>query len=500
MYTRCGKYEVHFRSDGENVLALRIQRIAAKCTSGARHYASLTSDDVEQITTRAGVRKSFSTFSQMVYHALIGKSSCLSFSVETNADLSKRIGEGSEAFDVHLEKMDRQSSSSSSSPKIADDNCERLYLTVEYNVDFTSAVFSIPLLAGEPTPWVQERVEPVHSPIVATTIEPSPVDSKRVEPSEGKRVAGLTQKKFPPQSPRSDRQHLAEALQLIQALNSENAVLKKENAMLARLTREKMKEMRRLCESLEEGAIAMAEVKQLREKVVNLRMAAEKAEERAMTAQSKLQRYISASGASNAAGRTLPYSERKPSSTRGSRSPLSTRDNNRVGTGKKRVATRFDTPPPHMNIFDPEVRRHSDAGGPQEAFHPTEKSATSLLYRSHRDEKVGGKNTGPRYRSRLSTPEGESGSRGRYSRDQYKELHPNYALNASEGRRNGLLSDSGELKNRRRANSASSSRCSSRSHERLYHTPTAASREREKQQRMGWASRSGELPGRLSFR
>lgn len=382
----------HFRSDGVSEFLVHVRDLRLACLSKndddcenrknseaidqvVAYAVSLTPDDVHRITTHAGVTKKFSIFAEMTYDALIGKSSSLTYHVETQDELEKRIQEDVRArvsdrpslpfslLNSSLVSVQKQPSATAAvdgKNKIEFSRCSgdafqhetssSLFLTIDYDVNFTRGIFPLPLkrvpwaviascfplsraktnlyvpLHGEDGKRMTEGV--VCSPANEQSHQESYRGSSGDKRGEKKRKTWMTPTTagtdslassthfflptssgrsstdtlvFPSADPSStsphgsrnyspvDRQHLAEALKLIDVLHKENAALKKENTMLARLSKDKMREIRELCQTLEEGAAAIAEVNRLRGKNVQLRVEIEEAKENAMRASKELE-------------------------------------------------------------------------------------------------------------------------------------------------------------------------------------------------------------------
>lgn len=403
------------------------------------YAASLTAEDVEHITWSAGVRKSFSAFTEMTHQALLGRSPCLRFFVESQTEMKKRID--TEVLQRH--KGVRQTSEEEGPHKIESEmglhtSCasdSTMYLTIDYDVDFTRAIFPLPLRRVSATCSRTERQQQTEKD---STHQPNAEETS---------------------SELSDRQHLSDALQLIEVLHRENATLKKENTVLANLSRDKMKEMKELCRSLEDGAVAMAEVKKLKEKNVYLRMELETALEKLSTTTETLERLRRESGS----GPTRRESSRvyrdrsgtkqtTPSSRRSS--PLHTRSVNRTeekGGGRRRG--RFDTPPttrpPSLSRLN---QRRDDV-------------LSSSTY----------ERGGTRQVSRRAIPADADEDTISLGRWDGKERRP---MNRTEGTQRPTSRRGTPTVSNYRLDSPTSSRCSSRSHERLYRQSTVSSRER----------------------
>lgn len=674
VFTECGKYVVHFQSDGAIEFFLHVRDLCTassemndhkeniSTTSGQTlplplaYSASLTPEDVQAVTTRAGVCKTFAVFADMTYHALCRKSRCLTFHIETQKELERRIQEdarmGSAGYSGHSSSLPAASSSRTVSVKELptcadfidaqrnpsksgnyqeDARCEptSLFLTVDYSVDFTRGIFPLPLRR---VPWVdvasffstsrttsqpsasnyqsgfpsssersskaekdrshqrlekkcgathkgeKKKKESVGSPSVKGNGDPllthslfssrSEVGSHAVPvhsiSDEGSGLSPVPKNHLP-----VDRQHLAEALKLIDVLHKENATLKKENAMLARLSKEKMKEIRELCTSLEEGAVAIAEAKRLKNKNVQLRVEVEEAKEKAMKAFTELEalqrKCITLPSRTGHWNRTRGGSGRESSGNIeliGRRALCSSvhREEVRGGqderSGRRRVLSagslkesedarwhsrrrvwsiesfrgvesvrrsRLDTPTRPLSTGKPPRPSKTLPSRQEASGRPTGPSSTRH-YDRHRldtpptrrcdserktEKKKKPNESGGSARHDLSARLGSSKDSwrmgktevGYHSRKEisksssYSAISPHHCLSSPGDQRtlpsfNAVHPSSGgrlqykEGERSRRGNSStSSSRCSSRSHERLFQMPTAASRERVLQQR-----------------
>eukprot|EP00796_Vickermania_ingenoplastis_P005263 gene5263-3771_t len=326
VYTPCGSFAVHFRSDGESTFLLHVRSCVMESTardSAPPHSsadgdaaqlfsASLTPEAVEQITSAAGLRKNFRTFAEMTYNALIGSSTCLRFFVESPEALQRRIHEDVAQREAQRRDIETSSSPPAPAPALAavpalskpSAGDSDMLLTVDYDVDFTRAIFPLPLTKA---PRSEGRSEGLRMEVRASVAH-SPAEDREVVPARVDR----TQHQL-------DRQHLAEALRLIQVLNGENATLKKENRMLAHLTREKMAEMQQLCKAFEEGAAAIAEN-------IRLRMELQKAKEHVEEVEAAMSRLRRQTAVPCGSSRHISPSSRR------SRAPLESRDVNLLPT------------------------------------------------------------------------------------------------------------------------------------------------------------------------
>lgn len=254
VYSHCGNYAVHFRSDGAAEFLLHVRDTPRNQEASRCYSASLTPDGVDAITSGAGVRKSFSTFAEMTYHALIGsRSPSLTFYVETQQELASRIRKDIE---------ERGGEEQTPPYPIEEPDASQLFLTIDYDVDFTRAIFPLPLsrivLAGDGEEAPPQRVH--------TRLLPTQFQSGNAKP--------------PSSSPQLEKQ-LSEAVKLIQMLNKENTELKGDNAALLLLNRDQLREMQKECKRLADDSCSVVEVNRLKEKNVRLRMELVKSKEEA---------------------------------------------------------------------------------------------------------------------------------------------------------------------------------------------------------------------------
>lgn len=380
VYTPCGRYIVHFKSNAQqqrlwldvcpNNLRPRPLHSApsssAPCSNattpgilwGACPHsplssapsslpapplhlvASLDEADVVALTASAGVRKNFANFSRMLYDALIGRSTCVHFYVETVAEMKERIQR-----DVRLQQQQQgrsSSSAASSSPAsqpalgekkvagnnrvnlrlpaaittgdatsgaaaainhakkngsnssgdengnesparvcaavgdtvieldadIADEVLEQRFLTVDYDVDFTRAIFPIPLTEAAATAAASGEV--VHG--AATLCAAS--GKSAASDAEAEEVA----------------RELRSTLERVTSLEAENARLRRENAALVQLSKQKMQEMQRLCDDFEQRVRDAAEADKLRATNASLRAQLQEAIEERQTVLRTLER------------------------------------------------------------------------------------------------------------------------------------------------------------------------------------------------------------------
>ncbi|KAK7199098.1 hypothetical protein NESM_000878800 [Novymonas esmeraldas] len=478
--------------------------------------ATLSDKDVVALTTSAGVRKTFSTFAQMLYDALIGRSASVRFYVETVAEMKERIQRDVQqqqhqqqppppTVPLSTEKLNhgcrvRRESDAAVPGRVCarvgdtvielDDDVaaevlEQHFLTLDYDVDFTRAIFPIPLLSavgegrgggttGEPTP----------PPAAAATRAPMPAASASAE------------------------QELRRAREVAARLEVENARLRRENDALVQLSRQKMHEMQRLCEDFQHQVQLSADAEWLRAKNKDLRVQLQEALESQQTILRTLEReraqrrLLSSSPATGGSGRRgeNPYLRslsrdadrgsrgaalRRPSvsstASRGSgrrggrplRSPTPPPTGSRgsralhtpsaSATTRHRLSTRFDTPPSAATArHSAEVARQrsrscsnggSGGGGDSPAPHG----------------RTGGRLDGGRKPPRRGSSGSSCGSAAYGSR----------ASSAHSGTRRGpswWANDARDHASPCGSATASSSRCSSAHHERLYHAATASSR------------------------
>ncbi|KAG5492607.1 hypothetical protein JKF63_01186 [Porcisia hertigi] len=367
VYSPCGRYVIRFSSDaaqpllrltvtenskrpikGESVaaddsnscktLATPSAATAPLTSSSALHplrlVASLTETDVLALTTSAGVRKSFSNFSQMLYDALIGRSPCVHFFVETVAEMKERIQQdvqrqvtstkiapGAEArppcgkhagdLQVSLSALDPLTVSGANmrtntgkgrvctavgdtvielDEDVASEVLEQRFFTLDYDVDFTRAIFPIPLLSGVADGASAEAASVATCAWKDTTdTSPATLTEATSEPFVG-RSSLSTAAPIPASEAELLRNELLLARDRLSRLGSENARLRRENEALVRLSRQKMHEMQRLCGDFQHQVQLAADAERLRAKNTELRAQLQEALENQQKTQRSLDR------------------------------------------------------------------------------------------------------------------------------------------------------------------------------------------------------------------
>ncbi|CAG9582545.1 conserved hypothetical protein [Leishmania major strain Friedlin] len=593
VYSPCGRYVVRFASDAEQqLLRLTVTGNTSRPSKGdasaadgsgcvktlvaaaaepltsssalhpLRLVASLTETDVLALTTSAGVRKSFAKFAQMLYDALIGRSPCVHFFVETVAEMKERIqrdvqrqatpsrtARGAEArppsrrrageLDIDSAALASLAVTLNDVTANADKGCvrtavgdtvieldediasevlEQRFLTLDYDVDFTRAIFPIPLHTGGSEGASSEGAGGVLRARTGTaSASPANLAEATLEPF-------VVSTSLPAAAAEADtlRHDLLRARSRLAQLESENAKLRRENEALVQLSRHKMNEMQRLCEDFQQQVQLAADAEKLRARNKELRVQLQEALESQRTARRTLERgrsqrrfsqpastvtggggsaYLSASGqrrsenpylrslsresddgyagvssrpphgrqrsagsaASRASatlrGRMLASPALPPAALRGSHvqcAPSSSSTN-------WRRSTRFDTPPPPP-------------------LDPAASTATAFLQRRSRSHRGDGSS---------STRDGDGDSPAPYGRTGgrlEKVRKPQRRGSSGSGSHGSRASSTRSLPRRGRSlwgdssahaspcGSVASSRCSSASHERLYRTATASSR------------------------
>ncbi|KAG5467309.1 hypothetical protein CUR178_00951 [Leishmania enriettii] len=364
VYSPCGRYVVRFASDAEQQLLrltitgnasglLKSDVPAAESSCGKtvaaaengsltsssalhplRLAASLTEADVLALTTSAGVRKSFASFAQMLYDALIGRSSCVHFFVETVAEMKERIQRDvqrqeppsrvAQCTEVRPSRqrcpgeLDIDSAALAPVPMpgdgsvtntgkgrvrtvvgdtvieldedIASEVLEQRFLTLDYDVDFTRAIFPIPLLAGGAEGAPEEAAGgAMRARTVTASAFPAELPEASIEPFV---VSSTLSTAASAPTPEADalRQELLCARARLAQLASENAKLRRENEALVQLSRQKMHEMQRLCEDFQHQVQLAADAEKLRAKNKELRVQLQEALESQQAVQRTLER------------------------------------------------------------------------------------------------------------------------------------------------------------------------------------------------------------------
>lgn len=279
MFSPCGRYRVHFVTNGESELCVDVLRhdIPHAPQQQPHFVAVLHEPQILELTTAAGVRKTFKGFSEMMFNALIGRASCVRFFVESCAEMKQRI-----AADVRRRQQQRhgvQAAGANASGEEADETINlsvgsdlaeemtvQRFLTIDYDVDFTRAVFPILL-------------EP--SAAAVSTLKPGRcVDN---------RGASCTSARLNDAHSSTAGGEPVEAAETIEALTRENARLQEENKVLIQLSKERMLEMQQLCEDFESRVLAGTEVERLRAKNAELRVRLQEAEEARAAAERSLE-------------------------------------------------------------------------------------------------------------------------------------------------------------------------------------------------------------------
>lgn len=561
--------------------------------------ASLDEADIVTLTASAGVRKNFASFSKMLYDALIGRSACVHFYVETVAEMKERIER-----DVHQHRGASPSSSpapsrgfrdrgigsncgAGASPAasstldhasigeaaaithagsgvgkseenqrgsaqraregparvcaavgdtvieldedVADEVLEQRFLTLDYDVDFTRAIFPIPL--SESTARVEscgDSAATVASVAAATSAAPSSINAT-TQSDAAARAA----------------QELQKALARVATLEGENAKLQRENAALVMLSKQKMHEMQRLCDDFQQRVRGAAEAEALRAKNAELRVQLQEAIEDTQTAlrtleqersqrrllgtpipvrsgsnSNRVQRPGLASRRSLSGDRGNPYprslshdshrggeqggrTRQQPHSRRGSLgshdarldrngqpllSPTPTPTSRRRAAHHtaaasqssssphpRRVPTRFDTPPgPSTHNVARSSRRSPGYGSVSNG----RLSRASSTHSNTASNSGGGDSPAPRDRTGGRQADVAKPRRSRGSADGPSRSRASSSSTSSVPRRGpSLWADASDHPSPR--GSVASSRCSSASHERLYRATTASSRLRQ---------------------
>ncbi|KPA86125.1 putative mitochondrial hypothetical protein [Leptomonas pyrrhocoris] len=568
---------------------------ATPASSPPRHLvASLSEGDVVALTTSAGVRKSFANFSRMLYDALIGRSACVRFYVETVAEMKERIqrdvlqqrnasspvsspsapapqqqrttegsvtgDEGSSATPVSLDTTNggvaaiRQGTKESNEvhsgdqkstrnktldricaavgdtvieldADIADEVLEQRFITVDYDVDFTRAIFPIPL--SEVTETDDDDVQAAKE---SAAVSAPTVAHKFTAPDTEARL----------------ERELRSTLERLACLENENGKLRRENAALVQLSKQKMHEMQRLCDDFQKRVQDAAGAEKLRAKNAELRVQLQEAiEERQAVLRTlereRSQRRLLNRPASASTSKRNADLQRQSSTSRGGdiggtrqRSSSSRRDNpylrslsqnsNRGGSEsggntrrpynrrhgslgssdarrdhhgqpllsptptptsrrlQRRVPSRFDTPPgPSAHGQTRSARRSPSYSGSNHRPIRASSTHSSSSARTCNTDGGGGDSPAPRDRTGGRVADVVKPGRSRSQSDKNsadRRLHSRESSSSSLPRRGpSLWADTSDRPSPR--GSVASSRGSSASHDRLYRATTVSSRQHQ---------------------
>lgn len=514
VFSPCGRYVVRFQSDGNQTLHIDVRDHVSHDGPGSHLTATLNEPQVLQLTTAAGVRKSFKSFSEMAYHALIGRASCVKFFVESCAEMKQRI-----TADVQHRCAAQQPSASTTTTTtsttldlsvqsdVAEEVLAQRFLTIDYDVDFTRAVFPIPLEARSTSDSCVN---------LCSVGDGSRTGSDLAQPAMGRSGSASpevvdTVKAVPSPQPSEE---LRAALSTIARLREENDKLRREKEALTQLSREKMLEMQRLCEDFQRRAQDTAEVERLRRKNAELRVRLQEVQEARDSALHALdtERHRQRLQSSGPAGGTTlttatkrfnsnPYLRslsRGSSTERGGqqhhrqRSPLvsptppgashreggsnggasSPRHRSHSRRSANKRPSRFDTPPPPP---PPQGGTASVAvvGGNRRSSHSQSRPSRGRESSAEMVVNAGGGGDSP-------APHGRTGGRLDAAR---KPSRSHSGTTVARGSPHPVVR--GALWSEHRSSrcssvaSSTSSRASSASHERLFRTPTESSRHRQ---------------------
>ncbi|RNF20192.1 uncharacterized protein Tco025E_03893 [Trypanosoma conorhini] len=251
VHSPCGRYLVRYAAGADSMRIDVVPKVSAFEPAPEVHYAALLREgDVLEITTAAGVRKEFAGFADMTYNAMIGRSPSVKFFVETCEEMRSRITaevaqRGRGAADSLVDDSDAS--------QLSDAARAQRFFTLDYDVDFTRAVFPVPLLQVTPA-----AVCGAASASASVDPQPRGTAPRQDGATAGAEAAGNAQ---------------------LARLRTENEKLRRENAALARLSREKMLEMQRLCEDFQQRVDGACEVERLKKKLSALRTRLRQAEE-----------------------------------------------------------------------------------------------------------------------------------------------------------------------------------------------------------------------------
>nr|CCC93225.1 conserved hypothetical protein [Trypanosoma congolense IL3000] len=287
VHSPCGRYVVRYRNDGSTMnIEVVPKSPASESTEGAYYVAVLNGSQIAEISAAAGVRKEFGAFADMTYNALIGRSPCVRFFIETCEEMRERIA-------TEVVKKQQRTAEDQGGTANADSNPNRgsgplpesaqnqRFFTLDYDVDFTRAMFPVPLVLveGESTVAITERQE--------TRAFNTAIQQQRhyrgMAAAKCRTVgsAGVVS---------TDSKCNDVEKSVVAAVQEENDKLKRENSALTRLCRDKMLEMQKLCEDFKFGMEAVKEVERLKKKMQELRTRLARAEEERDEAQRALAR------------------------------------------------------------------------------------------------------------------------------------------------------------------------------------------------------------------
>ncbi|CAD2216861.1 hypothetical protein AGDE_09684 [Angomonas deanei] len=283
VFSPCGRFQIHFSiPKNEKLLHLKVFHTNdPNPNSPSNLLAVLNESQILQLTTSSGVRKNFDAFSKMMYNALIGASPCVTFFVETLSELKDRITKDvllSESVQNGMKNNHNNNDASlielSLEEDVAEEVLNQVVLTIDYNVDYTRALFTIPLEGGahsqnnHATPVVVEEkpnVSEVSLPLTTASNNKYYIPSNHQHNNTGKFQEKPPKKHLLNLQKDEEESNTTKELEdIIHHLRKENNKLKSENNSLIQLSKEKMLEMQALCSDFQSRAEDLCRVDALK--------------------------------------------------------------------------------------------------------------------------------------------------------------------------------------------------------------------------------------------
>ncbi|KEG05495.1 hypothetical protein DQ04_21331000, partial [Trypanosoma grayi] len=272
VHSPCGRYLVRYKSDMETMCIDVVPKVSSFEPSPTIHYAAVLREcHVAEITTAAGVRKEFAAFADMTYNAMIGRSPCVKFFIETCEEMKSRIT-------AEVAQRGRNCvTDDSETSQLPESSRTQRFFTLDYDVDFTRAVFPVPLVERTPAAAAEAAAAANNAePQRRTSVCPQLHHQLR---QQHQQQCVTPQDDEPTRAEVDSSSNSSGQAAIITKLRAENDKLRRENDALTRLSREKMLEMQRLCEDFQKRVEGAHEVERLTKKLSSLRARLRRAEE-----------------------------------------------------------------------------------------------------------------------------------------------------------------------------------------------------------------------------